>query len=128
MKKSPYIKCTVIAITIITILILSFLILDSILSTNTQRWLDGNAWTSIIIGAVSSAATVVLGYISYWQNKQQREDYKKAEQKTQTQYQEEKQKGRDHIELKNIKTTYTANKEKITAMCARVLEKLSINV
>lgn len=61
-----------------------------------------------------------IGYVDKFRDYQ----LKRAE----TSYQEEKQKGRDHIELKNIKTTYTANKEKITAMCARVLEKLSINV
>ena len=59
------------------IVIVVFLILNSILSTADKVWLDGNAWATIIIGAVSSACTIFLGFLSYWQNKNQRQDYLK---------------------------------------------------
>lgn len=69
-----------------------FIILDEIFSTNEKRWLDGNAWSTIIIGIISSTATIVLGYISYWQNKQQREDYRKAEEENKIKFKKEEEK------------------------------------
>lgn len=92
MKKSPYVKCiinTIIPMFTITII---FIILDEIFSTNEKRWLDGNAWSTIIIGIISSTATIVLGYISYWQNKQQREDYRKAEEENKIKFKKEEEK------------------------------------
>ena len=43
------------------------------------KWLNGDSWLSIIICLISSCATLILGYISYWQNKKQREDNVKAQ-------------------------------------------------
>jgi cell shape-determining protein MreC len=57
------------------------LILNSIFSTDDKVWLDGNAWATIIIGAISSSCTLFLGFLAYWQNKNQRQDYQENKDK-----------------------------------------------
>ena len=44
-----------------------------------NTWLSGDSWVSIIVCLISSGATLILGYISCWQNKKQREDNKKSQ-------------------------------------------------
>ena len=61
--------------------IVVFAILNSILTTDTKAWLDGNAWATIIIGALSSSCTLFLGFLAYWQNKNQRQDYQENKEK-----------------------------------------------
>lgn len=61
--------------------IIGFAILNSILTTDTKAWLDGNAWATIIIGAISSSCTLFLGFLAYWQNKNQRRDYQENKDK-----------------------------------------------
>ena len=55
--------------------IIVFAILNSIFTTDKEVWLNGNAWATIIIGDLSASCTLFLGFVSYWQNKQQRQDY-----------------------------------------------------
>ena len=43
--------------------------------------LDGNAWATIITSSISSSCTLFLGFIAYWQNKQQRQDYQENKEK-----------------------------------------------
>lgn len=47
------------------------------------NWLTGESWVSIILCLISSGATLILGYISCWQNKKQREDNIKAQENIQ---------------------------------------------
>ena len=61
--------------------IIVFAILNSIFTTDTKVWLDGNAWATIIIGATSSSCTLFLGFLAYWQNKNQRQDYRENKDK-----------------------------------------------
>ena len=63
------------------IVIAVFCTLNSIFSTENKVWLDGNAWATIIIGALSASCTLFLGFVSYWQNKQQRQDYQDNKEK-----------------------------------------------
>ena len=58
-----------------------FWILSGILTADTKAWLDGNAWATIIIGALSSSCTLFLGFLAYWQNKNQRQDYQENKEK-----------------------------------------------
>ena len=55
--------------------------LNCIFSTDNKVWLDGNAWATIIIGAISSSCTLFLGFLAYWQNKKQRQDYQENKDK-----------------------------------------------
>ena len=61
--------------------IVGFFILNNIFTTDTKVWLDGNAWATIIIGAMSSSCTLFLGFLAYWQNKNQRQDYQENKDK-----------------------------------------------
>ena len=61
--------------------IIVFAILNSLFKTDTKVWLDGNAWATIIIGAMSSSCTLFLGFLAYWQNKNQRQDYQENKDK-----------------------------------------------
>ena len=61
--------------------IVGFAILNNIFTTDTKVWLDGNAWATIIIGALSSSCTLFLGFLAYWQNKNQRQDYQENKEK-----------------------------------------------
>lgn len=86
------IKWLLIALFFVAFIIGVFAVLDYYISLNSEsRWLDGSAWASIIIGAISSSATVFLGYVSYWQNKKQREDNIASERRIREQYQSEKE-------------------------------------
>lgn len=58
-----------------------FYMLNCFFSTDTKVWLDGNAWATIIIGAISSSCTLFLGFLAYWQNKNQRQDYRENKDK-----------------------------------------------
>lgn len=59
-----------------TVIILFFGIADGFF------WnLDGNAWATIIIGVISSSCTLFLGFLAYWQNKNQRQDYQENKEK-----------------------------------------------
>lgn len=73
------------------VIIFVFAILNAKFSTETESWLDGGAWASIIIGAISASSTVFLGLIAYWQNKKQREDNERAQRKIEQQAKAEKQ-------------------------------------
>ena len=59
----------------------AFIILNSIFTTDKEVWINGSAWATIIIGALSASCTLFLGFISYWQNKQQRQDYQDNKEK-----------------------------------------------
>ena len=61
--------------------IIVFIILNNIYTADTKDWLDGNAWATIIIGALSSSCTLFLGFLAYWQNKNQRQDYQENKEK-----------------------------------------------
>jgi len=92
MTRKTFIKWLFVALLFVAITIGSFAILDHYISLNSEkRWLDGGAWASIIIGAISSSATLFLGYVSYWQNKKQRQDNLASERRIHEQYQAEKE-------------------------------------
>lgn len=79
------------AISIVLFIIILFSVLDYFMSKKEQEnWLSGGDWITIIIGAISSVSTIFLGYISYWQNKKQREDNLKSEHQMRIQHQNEK--------------------------------------
>ena len=70
MEKKTFKNLLFFALLFVVIIVVTFAVLDHYTSLNSEkRWLDGGAWASIIIGAISSSATVFLGYVSYWQNK-----------------------------------------------------------
>ena len=70
MTRKTFAKWLIIALIFVTIIIGSFAILDHYISLNSEnRWLDGGAWASIIIGAISSSATVFLGIAVLWYTK-----------------------------------------------------------
>lgn len=52
---------------------------------------DGSDWISIIIGDITAISTLVLGYVSCWQNQQQREDNKREQRRMQARYEQEKE-------------------------------------
>ena len=58
-----------------------FVILNGVFTSDANSWLDGNAWATIIIGALSSSCTLFLGFLAYWQNKNQRQDYQENKEK-----------------------------------------------
>ncbi|MBP3307932.1 MAG: hypothetical protein J6L90_00665 [Clostridia bacterium] len=92
MTRKTFTKWFLIALLFVAIIIGSFAILDHYMFLNSgSRWLDGGAWVSIIIGAISSSATLFLGYVSYWQNKKQRQDNLASERRIRDQYQAEKE-------------------------------------
>lgn len=63
------------------VVIVVFVILNKVLTSDANSWLDGNAWATIIIGAISSSCTLFLGFLAYWQNKNQRQDYQENKEK-----------------------------------------------
>lgn len=92
MSRKNFIKWLFVALIFVAVIIITFAVLDHYLSLNSEsRWLDGGAWASIIIGAISSSATLFLGYVSYWQNKKQRQDNLASERRIREQYQVEKE-------------------------------------
>lgn len=92
MTRKTFTKWLLVALLFVAIIIGSFAILDHYISLNSEkRWLDGGAWASIIIGAITSSATLFLGYVSYWQNKKQRQDNLASERRIREQYQAEKE-------------------------------------
>lgn len=92
MSRKNFIKWLFVALIFVAVIIITFAVLDHYLSLNSEsRWLDGGAWASIIIGAISSSATLFLGYVSYWQNKKQRQDNLASERRIREQYQAEKE-------------------------------------
>lgn len=92
MTRKTFTKWLFVSLFFVAIIIGAFAILDHYMFLNSgSRWLDGGAWASIIIGAISSSATVFLGYVSYWQNKKQRQDNLASERRIREQYQAEKE-------------------------------------
>lgn len=75
----------IISVVMCAIIIAVFVLLNNNFSTETEPWLDGGAWASIIVGAISASSTVFLGLISYWQNQKQRQDNEKVQKKLEQQ-------------------------------------------
>ena len=63
------------------LVIVGFVVINNIFTTENKVWLDGNAWATIIIGTISSSCTLFLGFLAYWQNKNQRRDYQENKDK-----------------------------------------------
>lgn len=92
MKNVKFSKIITIAIGSIVIIITIFLVFDYILSLKKGvDWLNVGDLATVVIGAISSVSTIVLGYISFWQNKMQREDNLRSEKRMREQYQKDKE-------------------------------------
>ena len=85
MNEKLFRRYFIISVIMCAVIIAAFVFLNIKFSTGSEPWLDGSAWASIVIGAISASSTVFLGLVSHWQNKKQREDNEKVQRKLEQQ-------------------------------------------
>lgn len=92
MDKMNFKKIIMISIFLILLVVVIFLLLNYLFFEKEGiNLFEGGDWVSIIIGTISAVSTIILGYISYWQNKKQREDNIRTEKQMREQYSKEKE-------------------------------------
>ena len=85
-----------------------------------NTWLSGDSWVSIIICLISSGATLILGFISYWQNKKQREDNIKAQEIIQENAKREVENLRRQREISVLAKNFDKYKDKLEKINAEI--------
>ena len=123
MKNNYILKGIIISIAIIFCIIIVFVILNNSFSTETTSWLNGGDWAGIIIGAISSGATLFLGYVSFWQNKMQREDNIRAENRLREQYSSEKESAENQRKIDVLVSNLNSFTERLHDINLKFLEK-----
>lgn len=124
MKKEKFLKMIFIAVILILFILISFAAINHFVKMKKgYNWLCGSDWVSIIIGSISSVSTIFLGYVSYWQNKVQREDNRIAKQRLRNQYQNEKEDSKIQYKIDILVNNLNTYIEKLFQIDFKILEK-----
>lgn len=116
-RNNVFVPIFMIILLLVTIAIVIYGV-DTYFFNNT--WLSGDSWVSIIICLISSGATLILGFISYWQNKKQREDNIKAQEIIQENAKREVENLRRQREISVLAKNFDKYKDKLEKINAEI--------
>ena len=92
MKMTALGKIIVAGIVLCIVFLMGCIIFNYIyIKNHAVSFFDGSDWVSIIIGDITAISTLGLGYVSCWQNQQQREDNRQEQRRMQARYEQERE-------------------------------------